>query len=122
MNQVYTLASAFIVASSCPASNAMIPATAFPSLHIPSCKAGAVVQLTFDAPSAGDKPLYAAFIAGTGTVFVELSKEKEVEVPRELEGLVFVVVTNDGESVKDETTVAGPAVVGFAFESAVDDG
>ncbi|KAG6916407.1 hypothetical protein DXG01_006987 [Tephrocybe rancida] len=120
MNQVYTLASAYIVPGSCPTSNAPIPVTAFPTLHVPPCEAGKTVQLSFDAPAAGNGgKLYAAFILGTGTVFVELSSEKKVDVPQGLEGFVYVVITKDGANVTDEITVAGPAVVWFAFGSEV---
>ena len=41
----------------------------------------------------------------------------EVEVPKGLLGFVFVVLTSDGGRVSDETTLAGPAILQFPFDS-----
>ncbi|KAG6816487.1 hypothetical protein H0H87_005694 [Tephrocybe sp. NHM501043] len=119
MNQAFTLASSFIVPGSCPSSNLPIPASAFPNLKVPSGEAGEVVKLDFSSEGAGSDTLYAAFITGAGTVFVQLCGEgkRDVQIPEGLEGIVYVIVTKDGESVRDETTVAGPAVVWFEFGS-----
>jgi len=114
MNQAYTLASPFI--QSCPSSNPSLPVKSSPQLTVPPCAEGQRVQLSFDAPGA-DRPQFMAFISGTGTTFVQLSENKEVTIPGGLEGMVFAVITTDGEIVNDETTIAGPTMLQFNFDS-----
>lgn len=113
MNQVYTMASTFI--RSCPSTNPPLPVKAFPLLTIPPGREGERVTATFEAPQR--KSLYAAFIAGTGTIFVPLNEKNEVEIPGGLTGLVFVIITSDGGRVTDDTTVAGPSMLLFPFDS-----
>lgn len=114
MNQVYTMASAFI--TSCPSSNPPLPVKAFPTLTVPPTASGERATLTFEA-SGDQKELFAAFVSGMGTIFVPVNEKKEVVVPEGLLGLVFVIITSDGGKVADETTVAGPAMVQFMFDS-----
>ncbi|KAG5642793.1 hypothetical protein DXG03_002098 [Asterophora parasitica] len=113
MNQVYTMASQFI--KSCPSSNPPLPVKAFPKLVIPIAGEGQRVKLSFDAQCQGR--LFVAFLSGTGTVFVELDEDRQVRFPTGLIGVVFVIITSDGGKVSDETTVAGPAMVHFPFDS-----
>ncbi|KAK7001347.1 protein rds1 [Favolaschia claudopus] len=118
-NQVYTLASGFI--KSCPTGNARsLPTlTAFPSLTVADdAHPGSSTTLTFNAP-ASPPQLFAAFISGVGApVFVPIeSGSNKVEVPRDLIGVVYCVVTKDGKRVDDSTTVAGPAILNFGFDS-----
>lgn len=51
------------------------------------------------------------------TVFVKLDKNKMVKVPKELYGVVFVIVTTSKTTVDDSVTVAGPAFLNFGFDS-----
>ncbi|KAJ6456410.1 ferritin-like domain-containing protein [Mycena sanguinolenta] len=118
-NQVYTLASPFI--QSCPASNAQaLPSSlaAFPSLAVTNAHPGRTATLTFTAPTAS-KPLYAAFISGIAApVFVPIHNSNQVAIPRDLLGFAFcVVTTKNGGDLDDSTTVAGPAILNFAFDS-----
>ncbi|KAF8068058.1 ferritin-like domain-containing protein [Lyophyllum atratum] len=114
MNQVYTLASAFI--KSCPESNPPLPVKAFPTLTVPPTAEGEHAKLEFEAHEDHTQ-LYAAFLSGTGTVFVEINDKNEVLIPEGLLGLVFVLVTSDGGKVADESTVAGPTMLQFSFGS-----
>ena len=115
LNQVYTIASGFI--KSCPASNKLPPVHAFPALSVPAnALPGKHVVLSFTA--SGDKQLYAAFLTGTGTVFAKIDmSSKKVKIPEGLEGSVYVIVTDDESKADDSTTVAGPALVMFGFDS-----
>jgi len=115
LNQVYTIASSFI--KSCPASNKLPPVHAFPALSVPAnALPGKHVVLSFTA--SGDKQLYAAFLTGTGTVFAKIDmSSKKVKIPEGLEGSVYVIVTDNGGEASDSTTVAGPALVMFGFDS-----
>lgn len=119
-NQVHTLASPFI--ASCPESNPSLAAKSFAPLSAALLDSGSQARLTFAAPTDTSKehgkPLYAAFLIGTGTIFVPVNMtSNEVEVPKGLIGFVFVVLTSDGGRVSDETTLAGPAILQFPFDS-----
>ncbi|GLB38900.1 putative ferritin-like domain containing protein [Lyophyllum shimeji] len=114
MNQVFTMASAFI--KSCPSSNPPLSVKAFPKLTVPPTASGARAKLEFE-PSGDHKQVFAAFISGTGTIFTPVNDKKEVVVPGGLIGLVFVVITSEDGKVADDTTVAGPAMVQFLFDS-----
>ncbi|KAJ7092887.1 ferritin-like domain-containing protein [Mycena belliarum] len=123
-DQVYTLAAPFI--KSCPAGNAALlpPLTAGPALAVAptgssagKIRAGRPATLAFAAPAAST-PLFAAFISGLATpIFVPLQNGKDVAVPQGLKGFVFVVVTSDGGKINAATTVAGPAIVDFMYDS-----
>ncbi|KAG5341106.1 hypothetical protein C0989_011559 [Termitomyces sp. Mn162] len=122
MNQVYSIISPFIIPGSCPSTNAPIRATPFPALHVPPCHPGSVITLEFDASLAKGaekkkEQLFAAFVSGTGTVFVSMREGRKVEVPKGLVGIVYVFVTKDGGKVGTEGIVAGPGVVWFGFRA-----
>lgn len=71
--------------------------------------------------------LYVAFQTGAATIFAPLDKKEDnyfVEIPEDLKsaGTVFVIVFKGGEDIAevildDETTVAGPAIAIFPFDS-----
>ncbi|KAJ6625322.1 ferritin-like domain-containing protein [Mycena sp. CBHHK59/15] len=116
-NQVYSLAVPFI--KSCPSSNAasLFALTAYPGLTIADAHPGKTATLTFPAQPAGSK-FFAAFISGVSApMFVPVTDGNKVAVPDGLRGFVFCVLTNDGSKVDDSTTVAGPAILNFAFDS-----
>ncbi|KAF7376693.1 Protein rds1 [Mycena sanguinolenta] len=117
-NQVYTVATSFI--ESCPASNAdsLPPLTVFAPLAVTNAHPGRTATLTFTAPTSST-PLHAAFISGiTAPVFVPIYNGNQVAIPRDLLGFTFcVVTTKDGGDLDDSTTVAGPAVLNFPFDS-----
>ncbi|KAJ7207132.1 ferritin-like domain-containing protein [Mycena pura] len=116
--QVYTLASQFI--KSCPEGNAaqLPPLKRFPALTIDGAKPGKTVTVSFAAPNPSNGPFYAVFITGISTpLFVLIQKGNKVEVPVDLMGIVYCVITNSGTEVNDVTTVAGPAILSFEFDS-----
>ncbi|KZP12971.1 hypothetical protein FIBSPDRAFT_869739 [Athelia psychrophila] len=120
VNQIYTIASSVI--SSCPAGNANLlpPLTAFPALTLPAdAMPGKSVKLAYTpakgAKADGDK--WVAFISGLTTVFVPLPQSGHVTIPKELYGVVFAMVTNNGTVADDGTTLAGPAYLNFDFGS-----
>ncbi|RDB17440.1 Protein rds1 [Hypsizygus marmoreus] len=113
MNQAFTLAKPFIV--KCPTSNVRLPVKANPPLTVGKAVGGNNVALTFSVPrGVGSKPLFAAWLTGTGTVFTRITN-KQTKVPRGLLGFVYVIITTSGNVVTDANTVAGPAVVTFPF-------
>lgn len=132
VNQVYTIASGVI--TSCPAGNAAkLPAglKAFPALTLSGTNApGKKATLSVKAStfSATSGPYFAAFISGLDTVFVPLdgrpykdtkdgSYKWEVEVPKNLYGVVFALITSDGSKVTDADTLAGPVFMNYEFSS-----
>ncbi|RDB17443.1 Protein rds1 [Hypsizygus marmoreus] len=116
MNQAFSIASSVI--NSCPASNPHLPVKPFPKLTVPVAKEGHRTKVIFDCPKEHEhKPLYAAWLTGTGTIFTPLKEKWETEVPNGLTGLVFVIITTDGGKVSDDTTVAGVEMVQFPFDS-----
>ncbi|KFY32400.1 hypothetical protein V494_07869 [Pseudogymnoascus sp. VKM F-4513 (FW-928)] len=121
INEVYTMAAAFI--TSCPASNPKLPVKAFPTLTLDPAtpmpvKAGSVVTLltpdyTLKSVSS-DVTIYAAFIAVTGPTFVVATPVNggfSVTIPTGFNGQSYAVLTGCNETVTDETTAAGPAVI-----------
>jgi len=120
LDEVYTLAAAFIV--SCPASNPALPVKAFPTLTLDSTSssisAGSIVTLltpgyTVKAAS-GEVTIYAAFISVTGPTFVVATPVAggfSVTIPAGFSGQSYAVLTNCNETVTDDTIVAGPAII-----------
>lgn len=121
INEVYTMAAAFI--TSCPDSNTKLPVKAFPTLTLDPAtpmpvKAGSVVTLlTPDytlKPASGSATIYAAFIAVTGPTFVVATPVDggfSVTIPTGFNGQSYAVLTGCNETVTDDTTAAGPAVI-----------
>ncbi|KFZ25085.1 hypothetical protein V502_00441 [Pseudogymnoascus sp. VKM F-4520 (FW-2644)] len=120
IDEVYTLAAGFI--TSCPASNTKLPVKAFPSLKLDpkagTVKAGTTVTLltpgyTLKA-AQGVATIYAAFIAVTGPTFVVASPVAggfSVTIPMGFSGQSYAVLTSCNETVSDDTTAAGPAII-----------
>lgn len=117
-DEVYTLAAPFI--ASCPASNPALPVKAFPSLALDTAtkmpvKAGDII--TFDAPMAVPvMPLWAGWASVTGPIIVsagviEGGKKIQVQVPQNVTGQSYVLLTKSQSAVTDDTIVAGPGVV-----------
>ncbi|KAJ7234868.1 ferritin-like domain-containing protein, partial [Mycena haematopus] len=117
-NQVYTLAKPFI--NTCPASNvrALPPLTAFPPLAVTNAHPGSTATLAFTAPKASTQ-LFAAFISSIAApVYVPIHNGNEVMIPSDLLGFTFcVITTKNGGELDDSTTVAGPAILPFPFDS-----
>jgi len=124
-DEVYTLASAFIV--SCPANQpaflANLPLMAFTALSVkgPSpIMSGSTITLTqAKVPDwDGEKTVYAAWAAVTGSVFTPakwIGKGMySVCVPAGFHGQSYVVLTTNGTDSSDGSIVAGPAIVEIA--------
>ncbi|KAA1473603.1 hypothetical protein DENSPDRAFT_859966 [Dentipellis sp. KUC8613] len=120
LNQVFTLAASFI--TSCPPNNTPLPVKAFPSLSLTeptAAQPGATVQLQFDDHTDGQTPLFAAFLSGDDALVVPIDADRRsVYIPPELRGTVYLVLTTNGEAVEDKSTIAGPVMLEFAFNSA----
>ncbi|KAJ5131604.1 ferritin-like domain-containing protein [Penicillium atrosanguineum] len=114
-DEVYTLASAFIV--SCPSSNPTLPVKAFPSLTATSdgtIEAGSMVSLTPGQSFTASGPIYAAFITVTGPVWATITPNNDgysVTIPNGIAGQSYVVLTSSKDKVSDDTVLAGPAII-----------
>ncbi|THH06234.1 hypothetical protein EW145_g4222 [Phellinidium pouzarii] len=119
----YTIASSFI--TDCLPVNPTLPFTAYPNLTITSIDGGSTfapgdnVTLTYDNSTAGSSAQYLAFFSGLNTTYANISSEKGVSIPDSLQGLLFAVVTTslNGTAVLDNSLIAGPAALSFAFGS-----
>lgn len=121
INDVYTLAAGFITA--CPSSNPTLPVKAFPSLKLDPAtpmpvKAGNTVTLLTPGytlkPATGSATVYAAFISVTGPTFAVATPVNggfSVTIPVGFSGQSYAVLTSCNETVTDDTTAAGPAII-----------
>ncbi|OBT86596.1 hypothetical protein VE02_05100 [Pseudogymnoascus sp. 03VT05] len=121
IDEVYTLAAAFI--TSCPSSNPKLPVKAFPTLTLDPTspmpvKAGSVVTLLTSGSTLkaanGVATVYAAFISVTGPTFVKATPVAggfSVTIPEGFNGQSYAVLTGSNETVTDDTTAAGPAII-----------
>ena len=128
-----TIASNFVQPGSCPASNErLLPSNirTYPQLTLaPKLIPGHEneVSFSFENPLENGEHLYVAFLTGAATIFAPLDKKEDkyvVEIPEDLKsaGTVFVVIFKGGDDINevrldDETTVAGPAIAVFPFDS-----
>jgi hypothetical protein len=103
---------------SCPESNAAnLPSTlhAFPLLSVPTdSHPGKEIQVKYDNAQENQ---WAVFVSGLRSIFVPVGKGQKVTVPRDLSGLVYVIITNSDTKVDDSTTVAGPGIMMVDFDS-----
>jgi hypothetical protein len=126
LDEVYTLAAAFIVA--CPSTNAPLPVVAFPTLTLETTgtiDTGDTIAVLFDLPqtptsrSTADadskSPIYGAFITVTGPIYVNTQKINggvTLVVPSGISGQSYLVLTkNNTGPVTDDNVIAGPAIV-----------
>jgi len=117
VNQAFTLAAGLI--KSCPPEKHPLIAKANPPITVEGKQVpGSKISLKF-TPSSDCPELFAAFISGLSPVFVPIKEENgafHVEIPKDLIGVTFLVITNDGTKADDTTTVAGPAFLNFRFD------
>jgi hypothetical protein len=115
INEVYTLASPFIV--SCPSSNPVLPVMAFPALTATSTgtlQTGSQVTLATGSNYKAPSTVYAVFITVTGPVFTPVTPSNSgysVTVPAGVSGQSYVVLTSSNSTVTDDNIVAGPAIL-----------
>ncbi|PUU77116.1 ferritin-like domain-domain-containing protein [Tuber borchii] len=125
-NEVVTLATPFIV--SCPPENPPLPFKAFPTLALAKSyvggggykiKAGSKISLAPGAKTQKDG-LSVAFLTVTGPIFVDAVfvdghddayGHFDVVVPAGVNGQSYAVLVTGRDTVTDENTVAGPAII-----------
>ncbi|KAJ7184485.1 ferritin-like domain-containing protein [Mycena filopes] len=124
LNQVYTLAAAFI--TSCPSTNPPLPVMAFPALNVTSeddpIVSGSNITVSYTPTTAPDEgtQLCLAFFTGFDVIFALLTDNQAV-VPHNLTAQVYVVVTKNCTAVADPDMLAGPAILGLYPRDADDD-
>ena len=111
MNEVFTLAAAFI--TTCPSTNPALPVKAYPALKIGNPVPGQSSQITSQSSAA---PTFIAFFSGLDTIFVPV-KNGEVDVPKSLSGQIYAVGTTNGTAATPDTIVSGPAILLFEINS-----
>ena len=115
INEVYTLAAAFITA--CPASNPPLPVMAFPMLAVGSgmpTSPGADVWFTSPANVASDA--FVTFVSGlsmTSVPAMVMDGHISAVVPDTAMGQTYAIVTNKNvtDMLTDDLVVAGPAII-----------
>jgi hypothetical protein len=114
-NDVFSLAAPFI--KSCPSSNPPLPFKAFPTLEFPTgSKPGQKVTLKFDKGSS-TSDLFIAFFTGLSQEFAPIANDNSVTIPKDLIGTVYAVVSSNATMATDDSTVAGPAILTFNFDT-----
>lgn len=114
-NEVYTLASGFIL--SCPSSNPSLPVSAFPSLTVTSSGTisnGSTINLATSSTAKLPTTVYAAFVTVTGPVWATVTASSggyTVTIPSGISGQSYLVLTSSNNTVSDDNIVAGPAIV-----------
>ena len=81
---------------------------------------GSTTPLQFTPPSSVDSatPLYGAFMSGQEAFILPLSDGgKSINIPGNLRGVVFLLITTSADSVDDSKIIAGPALLEFPFNS-----
>lgn len=144
-NEVYSLASAFIV--SCPDSNPALPFKAFPVLTLGTGKPGESVSVTYaNATSSDEADDQTEDDSTEDDTSEDASSEDDssednssngedfyvaffsgmdktfvqvidgmVTIPEGLKGTVYAVATTNDTAATDDTTVAGPAILAFPY-------
>jgi len=115
---VYSLAAPFI--TSCPATNPALPVKAFPTLTASAgpYAAGDKVKFTWDNSTDGQ---YAIFLSGLNQVAAGFDSDGMVVIPEGVTGQVYVVISSQNETVSDDLTVAGPAVLEIPVQATLFD-
>ncbi|KAL0572628.1 hypothetical protein V5O48_009331 [Marasmius crinis-equi] len=114
-NQVFTLASSFI--TSCPSTNAPLPATANPPLTFSACaKPGQQATLEFTPKGDGSKA-YLVFQTSDGPISVDIADDQTATLPSTLMGTVFAFVSSAENKTDDASVIAGPALLMFPFNA-----
>ncbi|KAJ7049978.1 ferritin-like domain-containing protein [Mycena amicta] len=120
--QAFSMMRSYI--KTCPAGNDALLGglKQFPSLTLADVHPGKMTSVSFSAPDAPKRQLFAAFISGAASpLFVPLEEENtRFKVPEKVAGgFVFCVITSDGGRADDETTVAGPVLLEMPFSADV---
>ncbi|EST08364.1 Ferritin-like superfamily [Kalmanozyma brasiliensis GHG001] len=105
-NQTFSLAAPLI--TSCPSTNPALPVKAFPAATVSGDVCGGkTITISGEGVQSGQ---FAAFLTGLNTYYAQIGDNGSVQVPAEVKyGRVYIVVTS-GQSLSDDTTIAGPAV------------
>jgi len=114
LNEVYTLAAAFI--TSCPSSNPTLPVKAFPTLNLTMSGTNGIAAYA-NSSSAAANSTFVAFYTGLSTEFAPVDSTGKFTMPKGLMGTVYAVISSNGTVVSDVTTLAGPAIVEIHYNS-----
>ncbi|PFH49362.1 hypothetical protein AMATHDRAFT_4951 [Amanita thiersii Skay4041] len=124
-NHVYSLISRYI--KNCP-DTSTLDFTLFPSLDIPRTGTpGKRVKIQFTLQQDQDlspSHMWVAFLTGEGIKYEKIhaieksgSKQYEVTIPKDIYGATYAILTNSDRHLEDKTTIAGPALMLFDFDS-----
>lgn len=118
-DQVYSLAAPFIV--SCPSTNAALPVKAFPTLTlVAGGQPNADITgdyLTFQSAQSllPNTAYYLHFLNGLTTnpvkAYVAANGLVSANIPANIAGQVYVVLSTSATAPSDDNTIAGPAIV-----------
>ncbi|GAA5977429.1 hypothetical protein JCM11641_000959 [Rhodosporidiobolus odoratus] len=111
--QVYSLAAPLILPNTCGAGALPPSIQAFPALtfvtKIPRAGHKSALQFAEKEGYTGD--YYAAIISNGATEYVKVGIKQTINVPKDVAGLSFVVITTSPDTLSDDNTVAGPAAL-----------
>ncbi|GAA5881223.1 hypothetical protein JCM16303_004851 [Sporobolomyces ruberrimus] len=113
-DQVYSLAAPLIVPNTCGGGQLPPGIQAFPALTISTRvpRSGHKSALKFAEKQGYAGEYYGAFIGDNKITYVKIDKATQtINVPKNLYGLVYLVVTTSANSVASADTVAGPGVL-----------
>ncbi|KAF7314822.1 hypothetical protein MKEN_00956600 [Mycena kentingensis (nom. inval.)] len=118
-SQAFSMLAPFI--KSCPSSTAAIlpGLQQYPTLTLGAVRPGQPVSVSFSAPDAPKRQLFAAFVSGLAQpVFVPLEEgNTQFVAPKDVFGYNFVMITSDGGVADDRSTVAGPVLMELPFNA-----
>ncbi|GJN93558.1 hypothetical protein Rhopal_006615-T1 [Rhodotorula paludigena] len=110
--QVYSIAAPLIVPNTCGAGALPKSIQVFPTLTWLTKKprAGSKSAIKFTPKSGYSGDYYVAFIWGGKTQYAKVGEQQTVNVPKDLVGLIYAVVTTSSSALDNSNTVAGPGV------------
>lgn len=115
LNQVYTMAAAFI--KSCPSTNPALPLKAFPSLTATQgAPTSQGIPFTFTAAGSLPSDYYVVFVSGLNTTTVEHTMQGDMIsaiIPDTISGQSYAFITNQAvnSAIMDDMILFGPTVV-----------
>ncbi|ORY88831.1 ferritin-like domain-domain-containing protein [Leucosporidium creatinivorum] len=115
--QVYSLAAPFIQPNSCGKAGALPSSIkAFPALSLITKipRSGHTSAINFVHP-AGQSTFYGFFLNGGSSVPVKVITGPDgvdrINVPKDLDGLTYLIISTSATELEDSNTVAGPAIL-----------
>ena len=115
LNEVYTLAAAFI--TSCPSSNTALPVKAFPTLTATQgIPAAPGISFTFSVTGSLPSGFFVTFVNGLEIISVTPTMQGSLiaaTIPTTVSGQTYVVLTNSNvtTTLQDANVLFGPAII-----------